>query len=91
MYGYFELEVQLVGYDFITSDKGKYVKFYLINHRDKTDTNHQGFSTLELFEPVSDWKNLLENADFKPGCTFKLEGYFANYRFRPVKFVDFVK
>lgn len=89
MFKYYHLELQLLGYDFIDSDKGQFVKFYLANHREKTDQNHVGYSTIELFEPLADWKEIMRDDKFRPGCVFDVEGYFANYRFRVTKFVDF--
>lgn len=89
MFKSYTLDVQLVGYDTIKSDKGEFLKIYLVNHRAVND-NQVGYSILELFEPAADWADIISQKEFKPGCNFHLEGYFSNYRFRVTKFGGFI-
>lgn len=96
MYNSFTLNCKLVGYDTIVSEKNgqknTYLKIYLINMREPDPTRGQvGSQVLELFEPLKDWEDIIKLPDFKPGCNFAMDGYFSDFKYRPLKFLGIEK
>lgn len=88
MVKFFELKCTLLGYDIITSEKGKFVKLYLVNHREVHD-NQYGDTVFEVFENFDDWKDFLRDDRAIKGVKFGLEGFYKDYKFRPVRILGF--
>lgn len=80
-------KVNLVGYDIINSDKGKFIKLYLLEQRERKD-NTFGDSVFEIFENFADWKDFVNKYDFNKHPAFQLEGIYKNYKFYPTNIVD---